>query len=86
MALFAFFESGSGGLAAGQGFVDAAEGIDEALFTGKKRVALGTDINAQISDGRTDGETVAAGAGDGRLVIGRMQIRLHTGCYYNPEG
>lgn len=86
MALFAFFEPGSGGLAAGQEFVDAAEGVDETLFTGKKRMAFGTDIDAQISDGGTDAKTVAAGAGDSRLVIGRMQIRLHTGCYYNPEG
>jgi hypothetical protein len=56
---------------------DAAGRVDQLLFAGKKRVALGTNFHGDVFPGRTDFEFGAAMACNfGRLVI-RMNVFFH---------
>jgi hypothetical protein len=51
--------------------LDAPAGVDQLLFTGVERVALGTKLDMQIVFGRPRVELVAARAMHvGKLVIG----------------
>ena len=58
--------------------IHTAGGIDQFLFAGKEGMAGRTNLNMQIAlAGRTGLEGLAAGAGDGYLVIFRVNSRLH---------
>jgi len=68
-------------------FFHPAQSIDKLHFTGKKRVAGGTDFHADLSFGRTGGKTVAAGAGnDAVIVIGWMNLGFHKSRLYTFFG
>jgi hypothetical protein len=57
---------------------DATGRVDQLLFAGKKRVALGTNFHGDVFPGRTDFEFGAAMACNfGRLVI-RMNVFFHA--------
>src|SRR5260370_1078444 len=59
--------------------IHAAGGIDQFLFAGKERMASRTNLNMQISFSCGTGlESLPAGAGDGYLVIFRVNSRLHS--------
>ena len=57
--------------------VDTAAGVNQLLLAGKERVALGADFNAQLLLGGAGHEGIAAHAGDGRLLILRVDAFLH---------
>jgi hypothetical protein len=58
-------------------FVNTTGGVNKFLFAGEEGVALGTDTNLDLRTGRLDVPNFAAGAGDSRITIGRMQIFFH---------
>jgi len=60
---------------------DTAGRIDELLFSGKKRMAFGTDFNPNVLLGRSDLNHVAADTFYGRLKIIRMNVSFH--CNFN---
>ena len=57
--------------------IHTAAGVHQLLLAGKERVALGADFNAQLLLGRARHEGIAAHAGNGRLLILRMNAFLH---------
>ena len=57
--------------------IDTAAGVNQLLLAGVERVALGADFNAQLLLGGTGDESVTADAGDGNLLILRMDAFLH---------
>ena len=57
--------------------LNAARSVDQFLFPGEKRVALGTNFNRNILLCRTNFNFIAAGALDGGVVVLGMGIRFH---------
>ena len=57
--------------------LDATSRVQQFLFTGKKGMTLGTDFNANILFSRTYFDDVAAGTGNGRIVIIRVNVSFH---------
>ena len=57
--------------------VNAPAGIDQLLPAGEERVALRADFNADILLGGAGMDHLAAGAGDGRIFISRMNTVFH---------
>lgn len=58
--------------------LDPASGVDEALFSGEERMALGTNADAQVLAGAACLKRRAAGANDGGLLIFWMNFRSHA--------
>jgi hypothetical protein len=56
--------------------------IDQFLFSGKKRVALGTYFNPDVLLGRSHLDFASAGTLDRRLSVLRMNIGFHFN--FNP--
>ena len=67
--------------------VDPASGIDKALFTSEERVACGTNTDTDVLDGGEGVVDGSAGAGNRRLVRGRMEVSFHDvlGLRRNPQ-
>ena len=59
--------------------INASAGIDELLLAGIERMALRANFHLDVLLGRLSLDHVAAVAGDGRLVQGRMDVLLHRG-------
>jgi hypothetical protein len=59
-------------------FLDAASGVDEFLFTSKKRMAGGTNTNLDIAASRPSAIDGATCASDCGLCVVRMDISLHV--------
>ena len=79
---FASFDFGGGvGVFLGEAF-NAAGGVDELLFAGEERMAIGADFDVQhvALDGRTGSEIVAAGAVHRDGVI----VGVDTGFHETP--
>ena len=58
--------------------VDPARGIDELLFAGEERVALGADADADLRLGRFGFPYFAARADDLRVFVFRMDFLFHV--------
>ena len=56
---------------------DAAGGIYQLLFAGKKRMAFGTNLNSDILSGGSDLQGVTTGAPNGGFVIVWMNVSFH---------
>jgi hypothetical protein len=56
---------------------DASGRVDQLLFAGEKRMALGTDFHPDIFPGGTDLKDIAAGASNRCLMIRGMNIGFH---------
>ena len=72
---------GGVGVFLGEAF-DPARGVDEFLFAGEERVAIGADFHAQhiALDGGASGESIPTGAVDGNGVI----VGVNTGLHESP--
>ena len=57
--------------------VDTSAGIDKLLLTGKKRMALGANLDTDVLLGRTSLDHLAASAGNGGLLVVGMNTFLH---------
>jgi hypothetical protein len=57
--------------------LDAAGGVHQLLFTGKKRMTGGTNFNLDILDGGTGLYHITAGAGNFSKLIFGMNFFLH---------
>jgi hypothetical protein len=55
----------------------APAGIDELLFAGVKRVALGAHFKVQVVPGGTGGKFIAAGALNLNFFVRRMDAFFH---------
>ena len=58
--------------------LDAACRVDKFLFAGKEGVAIGANADVHILYRGANFENVAAGAGDGRLFVVRMDLFFHA--------
>jgi hypothetical protein len=56
---------------------NAASRIDQLLFAGEKRMALGTNFHRDVFPGRTDFEFGATVARNLRRRVGRMNVFFH---------
>jgi hypothetical protein len=58
---------------------DAARSVDDLLFAGVERVAGGAHFDVQFGlvEGRTGDERIAAGAGDGNVLVLGVNVRFH---------
>jgi hypothetical protein len=56
---------------------DSPSGIDQFLFAGKKRMALGADFHPDILPGGTGLKHGATGAGDRGLMVSGMNVGFH---------
>jgi hypothetical protein len=59
----------------------AARGIDKFLLAGEKRMAVRTDFDLDIVDGRPRFYDISAGAGYCRLLVLGMNLRFHLVFY-----
>ena len=59
----------------------ASAGIHQLLLARKERVALGTYFDFDVLLGRPGVDHIAAGAGDGGLLVVGMYILLHL-CFH----
>jgi hypothetical protein len=59
--------------------INATSGINDLLFAGVERVALGAhlDVERFFAHGGLGGELVTAGAGNGYFFVVRLNIGLH---------
>lgn len=57
--------------------VNATGGINQFLFSGKKRMTFGADFDAQIAARRASLKRITARASDGDFFIFRMYFRFH---------
>ena len=57
--------------------LDPACGVDKALLTREKRMALGADADLQVFDGRTRLVDCSTGAGDCRCDVVGMNFFFH---------
>ena len=57
---------------------DTATGVHHLLLAGEEGVTLGTDLDTDILAGGAGLDHVAAGTGDGRLLVVRMDTLLHV--------
>lgn len=57
--------------------VNATGGINQFLFSGKKRMTFRADFDAQIAARRTGFKIIPARASDGYFFIFRMYFRFH---------
>ena len=62
--------------------LDAAGCVDQFLFTGEKRMALGADFHADVLFGGSNLNGIAAGTLDIRVLVSGMYVGFH--CYFNP--
>ena len=62
--------------------LNASAGIDELLLTGVERMALVAELDANLGDGGTGHEGVAAGATHRALHVLGMDSRFHAGSPY----
>ena len=58
--------------------INASARINQLLFAGKERMALGTNFHVNILFRRRRLDHIAAGTGDGGLLVLRMQILFHV--------
>jgi hypothetical protein len=58
---------------------DAARSVDDLLFAGIERVAGGAHFDVQfgLGEGRTGHERIAARAGDGNVLVLRVNVHFH---------
>ena len=61
--------------------IHTSAGINELLFSGKERMALGADFNTDIALSGLRIDYIAASTGNGRVLIFRMNILLHCSCH-----
>src|SRR5699024_924096 len=66
--------------------IHAAAGIHQLLLARKERVALGTYFDFDVLLGRPGLNHVAAGAGDGGLLVVGMYILLHLQFHLSTDG
>src|SRR6185437_1409338 len=57
--------------------LNASFSIDDLLCTGEERMAIGADIDADVTDGGTCLKRIPAGAVNRRLAVYRMNTLLH---------
>ena len=58
-------------------FVDTTGGVNKFLFAGEEGVAFGADADLDLGAGGLDVPNFAAGAGDGGILISRMDVFFH---------
>ena len=58
--------------------IHTAAGIVQLLLTGEERMALGTNFHTDILLGRAGRDHVAAGTGDGGLLVYGMDALFHA--------
>ena len=58
--------------------VHTSAGINELLFSGKERMAFGTNFNVDVLLGRRSLDHVTACASNGGLIITRMDVLFHS--------
>ena len=58
-------------------FVDTTGGVNKFLFAGEEGMAFGADADLDLGAGGLDVPNFAAGAGNGGILVSRMDVFFH---------